>query len=224
MVLATAALLLVACGGNQNTNKEVKEDVAEVAELVKILPDDFDAKAGEYVGKEVQVVGTIVHVCAHGGKRMFVFGEDSDLRVKITADDEMAAFNTEWEGSEVAVVGVVDEFRIDEEYLATWQAEIEEKIATGDMEHSDEDEGLHTGEDGHEQATPEDELAQIDGLRNEIAESGTDHLSYYSISCKSFEVMEFDGDSEDHEHSEGEATENHEHSEGDGHDHDGHNH
>ncbi len=216
MVLAVAALVLVACGENQNANSEKKADaerVAEVVEMAKISPDDFDSLAVNYVGKEIEVKGTIVHVCSHGGKRMFIFGEDSDKRVKITAGDDMAAFNTEWEGNDVAVVGVVDEFRIDEEYLATWQAEIEEKVASGDTEHSDEDEGLHTGEDGHEQATPEDELAQIDELRAEVAASGSDHLSYFSLVCKSFEVMEGGEDNDDHD--------GHDH---DGHDHDGHDH
>lgn len=201
MVLAAAALVLAACGGNQNSTKGNEADNADATKMAVISPDDFDSLAVNYVGKEVQVEGTIVHVCAHGGKRMFVFGEDSDKRVKITAGDDMAAFNTEWEGSDVTVVGVVEEFRIDEEYLATWQAEVEEKIASGDMGHSDEDEGLHTGEDGHQEQTPEDELISIDELRAEIAESGTDHLSYYSLVCVSFEVNEgtADVDAEDHE-------------------------
>lgn len=215
MVLAAAALVLAACGGNQSTNKS-EADATDSTAVVNILPDDFDSLAVNYVGKEVQVEGTIVHVCAHGGKRMFVFGEDSDKRVKITAGEDMAAFNTEWEGNDVAVIGVVEEFRIDEEYLAKWQAEVEEKIAAGDMEHSDEDEGLHTGEDGHQEQTAEDELASIDELRAEIAESGTDHLSYYSLVCKSFEVKDMAGDDEAEVMDEHEG---HDHDAEDGHDH-----
>jgi hypothetical protein len=139
---------------------------------------------------------------------MFVFGVDADKRVKVTAGEDMAAFNTEWEGSDVAVVGVVEEFRIDEEYLAKWQAEIEEKIAAGDAEHNDEAEGLHTGEDGHQTQTPEDELASIDELRAEIAQSGSDHLSYYSIVCKSFEVKDMAEDEVSEEAETDEESEN----------------
>ena len=212
MVLAVAAFVLAACGGNQNANTDKKSDAdqtPEVVELAKISPDEFDDVAENHVGENIEITGTIVHVCAHGGKRMFIFGDDSDKRVKITAGESMAAFNTEWEGSDVKVIGMVEEFRVDEAYLTKWQTEVEEKIASGDTEHSDEDEGLHTGEDGHQEATPEDDLAQIEDLRNQIAESGDDHLSYFSLVCESFEVMEgtadkdqgHDHDHADHDHS-----------------------
>ncbi|MEA3445509.1 MAG: hypothetical protein U9R19_12385 [Bacteroidota bacterium] len=197
MVFAVAAVVLISCGGNQKANDDKNADdqqQEQVAELVDILPAEFSDVAGDYVDKEIQVAGTIVHVCEHGGKRMFVVSEGSERRVKITAGEDMAAFNTEWEGSDVVVIGTVEEFRIDEEYLAERQAEIEEKIAAGDLEHDDEDDALHTGEEGHQEHTPEDELAQLDELRIEIAESGSDHLSFYSIICKSFEVKEIVAD------------------------------
>ncbi len=209
MTLAIVAIVLVSCGGNQQTDgdKKADENVKEAEKLAMINPDEFDVVAEKYVGKEIQMEGTIVHVCQHGGKRMFIFGEDSDNRVKITTGEGMAAFNTEWEGSDVVVIGLVDEFRVDEEYLQSWQNEIEEKIASGDTEHREEDEGLHTGEDGHQEYTPEDELGQIEDLRNEIAESGTDHLSYYSIICKSYEVKEIaTDDTEDEESEEAEGS------------------
>ena len=38
----------------------------------------------------------------------------------------MAAFNTELEGESLAVIGTVDELRIDEEYLREWEEEIKD--------------------------------------------------------------------------------------------------
>ena len=187
--VAIVSMFIISCGNNQNSNADKASDQT-ADQIVMLTPDSFDETAGEYVGKTVSIEGTVVHVCKHGGKRMFVFGEDADYRVKITTGEDMAAFNTEWEGSTVLIEGIVEEMRIDEEYLAGWEAEIQAKIASGDVEHDDEVKGVHDGSEGHETATPEDELASIEEYRNEIAESGTDHLSYYSIACTKYEVLE----------------------------------
>ncbi len=177
------AIGLVACGtSTQKQENKNQEEVVLEANPVTVIVEDFDSVAGDLVGQEIEMTGTIVHVCQHGGKRMFIINEDPDMRVKITTNEDMAAFNTDLEGSDVVVRGIVEELRIDEDYLQNWESELQAE-AGGDSEHK-----IHTGEEGHEhhEGDANHELEQINNLRQEIADSGTDHLSYYSVVCTEY--------------------------------------
>lgn len=72
-----------------------------------ITPEKFQDFAAENVGKEVEIKGMVIHVCKHGGKKMFLIGEDPDFRVKIDASDKVSVFNPELEGSTVDVKGII---------------------------------------------------------------------------------------------------------------------
>jgi hypothetical protein len=220
-LFAIVAVLFAACGNQPQKNADATQDTAqeEVAELIKLAPSDFEAKAEELVGKHVNMEGTVVHVCSHGGKRMFIVDETSDARIKIEIEDESddAAFQTELQGAVVSVEGIVSELRIDEAYLAEWVAEIEAAIAEGaEEEHQDHEKGVHLGEEGHENSTQNEDLDRVASLREQIAESGSDHISFFSLTYVSHDILE-----EAPEMEEGEEEEGHDH---DGHDHAGHDH
>ncbi len=78
------------------------------AEKVSIKPDNFQDVAADLVGKEIEIQGMVVHVCKHGGKKMFLIGENPDMRVKITASEKVSVFDPELEGSIVWVQGIVE--------------------------------------------------------------------------------------------------------------------
>jgi hypothetical protein len=46
---------------------------------------------------------------------MFITADDPDVRIKITTGEEMAAFDTELEGSYVKVRGIVEEMMVEVE-------------------------------------------------------------------------------------------------------------
>ncbi|MBW6459274.1 MAG: hypothetical protein K0B08_01765 [Bacteroidales bacterium] len=71
-------------------------------------PETFQENAENMVGKEVDVKGMVIHVCKHGGKKMFLIGEDPDIRIKITTSDKVSSFNMDLEGSIVSVKGIVE--------------------------------------------------------------------------------------------------------------------
>jgi hypothetical protein len=77
-------------------------------EIAVIKPSDFPDQAEQYMGQKIQIEGMVVHVCKHGGKKMFIVGDDPDVRVKIDASDEVSVFKTELEGSTVMVQGIVE--------------------------------------------------------------------------------------------------------------------
>ena len=186
-ILVALAIVFTACN---NTSADQNQE--ESLEIITITCEDFSTSPDDYVGQEILIEGTAVHICKHGGQRMFIIGEDPDERIKITCGEEMEAFDVEMEGSDVAIIGVVDELRIDEAYLSTWENELladnpdsEMKIHGGEEGHEHGEEG-EEGEDDHE-ADIEGELEQINDLRAELKESGKDHLSFYSIIATEFE-------------------------------------
>lgn len=177
MLKKTAIGILAACAIIACTSQATKE-AATVLSL-----SELTAQTGDFVGKTVQITGTVDHVCKHGGKRMYIAGETPEHRIKITTGEAVEAFDVALEGQEVEVVGIVEELRVDEAYLNDWEAK-----ATGTDEHS------HEGEDeDHSHAEVEhhhqDTLDQINGLREQLAESEKEYISFFSVKCESFKQM-----------------------------------
>jgi hypothetical protein len=144
----------------------------------------FDSLAPQYVNKEITILGTIDHVCKHGGKRMFLVGENPAVRVKINATDDNTSFKPEWEGSDVLIKGVVEELRIDAAYLDQWESEV---LAETQGEAASK---VHMGEPGHEntEGTVSGDIERINEFRQQIKDSGTDHVSFYSVNCITYEI------------------------------------
>jgi len=193
--LIILAMVGVACQNNtQKTEGANNESIAAVVDEVAVVNlADFDSLAGNYVGKKIQLEGTMDHVCKHGGQRAFIVNPESESRVKLTPDETLAAFNTDMEGNHVVVVGVVEEQRIDEAYIMEWEQEIKSGIVAAD----DKGEGSHLGgnmEKGGEGADISEEMEKVNNLRQMLKDSGKDHLSFYSVMCSS--LQEIDNPSE----------------------------
>ena len=176
-VLAALAIVFAACNSTSTDQNQ-----ADTKEIATITCEEFSANPDVYVSQEVSIEGTAVHICKHGGKKMFIVGEDPDERIKITTGEEIAVFDVEMEGSNVAIIGVVDELRVDEAYLTNWENEVMADNPESEMK-------IHSGEEGHEDHEDNQlaELEQINDLRAELKESGKDHLSFYSIIATEYE-------------------------------------
>jgi hypothetical protein len=97
VLFALLATLVVAC-----SNNGAKEQAA-----VQLSVEKVTAEAKDFVDKNVAVSGTVVHVCRHGGKKMFIIGEDPEKRFKVTANAQVGSFDVALEGSNVTVEGFV---------------------------------------------------------------------------------------------------------------------
>ncbi len=168
ILFALAFLLLASCKNNVETNSS--QEAQKASEIATIQIGDFESSAEQYVGEEIFILGTVDHVCKHGGKRLHLVDANSDASVKIEAGDVIDKFNREIEGSDLKIKGIVTEFRIDEDYLVSRELEIKQNHEEMD-EHSQE------------------EMDNLDALRLELEESGKDHLSYFSIDCLEYEVL-----------------------------------
>lgn len=165
-------LFFVACNKN-----EVKED-----ELLKITVEDFFEKATELADKKVEVTGTIVHTCSHGGKRAHIIGSDPDKKLKLEITGNTPKFDKAMEGNDVIAEGFVRLLIIDEDYLNKWEAEIK---AEGES-----DKNLHEGhsEDSEGMTEQEENLVKIANYRKQLEESGKSKLEFFSIDCTKHQI------------------------------------
>jgi len=189
VTLIVFVFLFSACENTVKKESTSEEEVVLVEEITPVSISNFEVKAEELVGKQIMLSGTVDHVCTHGGQKMFVIETGSEGRIKITPDENIAAFNTELEGQNIKVVGIIEEQRIDEDYLKEWEEEILADVDMGD----DKGEGKHLGgnmEKGGSEADKSEELEKVNNLRSKIAESGKDHLSFFSVLCTDYEVVE----------------------------------
>lgn len=175
--------VLTACGGGAVDEVVVEEPIAEapaqpqVVELAALLENTAD-----YAGSVISVSGTVNHVCKHGGKKLFIMGDDPEGRFKITAGESVGAFEVELEGSTITVTGVVEEEIINEATICALEG-------GGSAEETEEP----AHEEGAEETTEEHHAGEGDQaahLRQMLTESGEDELSFYSLDCSSFEIVE----------------------------------
>jgi hypothetical protein len=124
---------------------------------------------------------------------MFIIDEATDGRVKIVTGENMTSFNTEMEGSEIKILGTVDELVINEEYLTNWENELtvedEKSKGIGDGTGKGEHKGGSHG-DKADQGEHVKELGKIKQYREKIKNSDNDQFSFYSIVCEKFKVKE----------------------------------
>ncbi len=156
---------------------KVKTDSLSVTEITE--------NAENLIEKEVSIIGTVDHVCKHGGKKLFIFDEnDPKKRFKITAGKEVGAFKMELEGSDILVKGVIKETRVDEAYLDNWEAKImaeKHEVAHEGHSHNEGEEEEH-----HKQEEIDAALKKIKNFRDKIAKSKKGYLSFFSMECNSF--------------------------------------
>ncbi len=178
------AVLAISC--TQKTARVNNEKTGQPEQTI-LTVYDFDSLAPQYVSKEIIIRGVVDHVCRETGKRMFLVQGDSNLRVKVTTGDKIPSFDVALEGSEVMVKGTVEELMVDEAYLSQWEDEINQQLS---KEQKDVQQGQHKGlGEKADQGTHEDPFAMIRQYRERIAQSGTDHISFYSVACNEFQEI-----------------------------------
>lgn len=105
--LITLAVLFISCKSETKEIGGVNE--TKTIEIPMLAIGEFDAKAGEFVNKEIQINGIVDHVCKHGGKKILMVTDDGDVHV--TSDER---FDEDLKGNEISLIGIVVEERIDE--------------------------------------------------------------------------------------------------------------
>ncbi len=166
-----AGLVITSCG---QTEKKAETATNGLKETVSI--DSLIKNPEAYVGKEIVVKGSVFHTCTETGKRMFVYGTNSDSTIKVVASDSVKTFDKSLEGNDVLIKGVVEEQRIDPAFIAKMEMEAKENEAKSvDKKEKVAGNGhIHEGETTMKQAA---------ALKARLKESGKDYLSFYSLSA-----------------------------------------
>lgn len=181
---------LAACGntGQQNEENGTTDSTAVNEEVTMVTVTEFLATPEKWANEKIKLVGTVSHTCKHSGKKMFIFDDNSEKTVKINAGGEVTMFDVAWEGSDVEVIGkVVEDARIDEQYLNEWEEEINQAIEDGEIEvctaENEATEGQLTEEGETTEEAEDDPFAPIKKYRKQLAESGKPYISYYAVEC-----------------------------------------
>jgi len=102
---AILAVIISSCGNSGNKNVTSKAEGPEIG--VKVEFASLVANPDTYVGKNIVVEGKVVHVCTVSGKKLFIVGDDPDVRLFISAGENMPKFPMELLGSQVVVEGTI---------------------------------------------------------------------------------------------------------------------
>ncbi len=188
------SLVAVYCGGGETAKENAAETIETALAPVAISIDTFEAEAGNLVDKLVTFEGTVSHVCRHGGKRMFLLGENPDNNLKVLAGGDITAFDVALEGSDVTVNGYVRESRVDEAYLDELEKKTLENIKKAREKKKEEQAAAGHHEGQTDEATHniehKDPLKNIKDMKEELKNNPKGYLSFYSIECETFKVKE----------------------------------
>lgn len=101
--IALTVILLSSCGST--CNKEASSKAGLTNEGTKVEFSSLIENPDQYIGKDIIVEGKVVHVCTHSGKKLFIVGENPDVRLFISAGENMPKFSMDLLGNEVEVEG-----------------------------------------------------------------------------------------------------------------------
>jgi hypothetical protein len=103
LALCFAAAVISSCGNTGTKETSAKTETKAAAEKVEFA--SLIANPDNYLGKNIVVEGKVVHVCMETGKKLFIVGENPDVRLYIQAGEDMPKFPMELMGSTVVVEG-----------------------------------------------------------------------------------------------------------------------
>lgn len=98
-ILTLAAIVAFIFGCNTEKGKVDSTDVKKV-EIATI-----EASASELENQTVQVTGMVLHVCKHGGQKMFLTNDSTETSLLVRVGPSIPEFDVALEGSNVEVTG-----------------------------------------------------------------------------------------------------------------------
>lgn len=184
-LLLGMTLGLASCGDDSNKSKE--QASAEEMTPAALEVDQVLADPDSLVGDTIEIEGICTHICKHGGGKIFLMGSDDTKTLRIEAGESIGSFPQETVNSIVRVTGVLVEDRIDEDYLAQWEAQIADQAKEAQGEG-----GCAADMKANAEAATNSVLERIANFRSRIAErtekEGKPYVSLYHIEGLSYEI------------------------------------
>lgn len=185
-LLLGMTLGLASCGGDSNKSKA--QTSAEEATPATLEVDQVLADPDSLVGDTIKVEGVCAHICKHGGGKIFLMGSDDTKTLRVEAGESIGSFPQETVNSIVRVTGVLVEDRIDEDYLAQWEAQIADQAKEAQGEG-----GCAADMKANAEAEANTVRERIANFRSRIAEraerEGKAYVSLYHMEGLSYEIL-----------------------------------
>lgn len=138
--------------------------VMEISDFMKIAIDSLE--------KEVNIKGTVNHVCSHSGQRCFIVDPTGEQSVRVEAKGEINSFNKELVGMDITVTGTVRERRLSNRYIDERESKVKEEDA----------------EEGGEHCSAE--LQNIQAMRDWMKENNKDYYSIIYLDGTKYEIIQ----------------------------------
>ena len=185
-LLLGMTLGLASCGDDSNKSKE--QASAEEVTTAALEVDQVLADPDSLVGDTIEIEGICTHICKHGGGKIFLMGSDDTKTLRIEAGEPIGSFSQETVNSIVRVTGVLVEDRIDEDYLAQWEAQIADQAKEAQGEG-----GCAADMKANAEAEANTVRERIANFRTRIAErterEGKAYVSLYHMEGLSYEIL-----------------------------------
>lgn len=185
-LLLGMTLGLASCGGDSNKSKA--QTSTEVVNPAALEVDQVLADPDSLVGDTIKVEGVCAHICKHGGGKIFLMGSDDTKTLRVEAGESIGSFPQETVNSIVRVTGVLVEDRIDEDYLAQWEAQIADQAKEAQGEG-----GCAADMKANAEAEANTVRERIANFRSRIAErtekEGKAYVSLYHMEGLSYEIL-----------------------------------
>ena len=97
--------ILISCGNTGKKEVSAKTSQAETGVNVEFA--SLIENPDNYVGKNIIIEGKVVHVCTESGKKLFIVGENPDVRLYVAAGENISRFPMELLGNNIAVEGTI---------------------------------------------------------------------------------------------------------------------
>lgn len=189
-MVAILVALTTSCSNKSAKQTAEAETVAEATPVVWGI-DEVLVNADSLNGQQVTVEGVCTHVCQHGGKKIFLMGNDDHTTLRCEANEEIGKFNPDAVNNMVQVSGVLVEDRIDEAYLVAWEERLKADAEENHGENKEagcETEKKNRGESAAAN-TPEKRIASFrERIAKRQAEEGKNYLSFYHLNANQYEV------------------------------------
>lgn len=188
LLLIALASVMAFSSCNSNKKTETENETETIQTIVTV--DELLANAEQEIDNVVLLEGVCTHICSHGGKKLFLMGDDDSKTIRVEASDDIGAFKPESVNSIVKVKGTLKEERIDEAYLTQWEARLAEGVVD---EHGEDGEGCETELKAQGQEDLDSETARIKDFREKIAvrneTEGKNYLSFYYVEAIEYTIL-----------------------------------
>ena len=183
LIALLSIMTFTSCSGNKKTGETTTEQAP-------VTVDQLLANTEQEIDNIVLVEGFCTHICSHGGKKMFLMGDDDSKTIRVESNDAIGSFKAECVNSMIQVKGTIKEERIDEAYLTQWEA----RITDGTVEeHGEDGEGCETELKAQGQENVNSEAGRIKDFREKIAKrnetEGKNYLSFYFIEAEEYTIL-----------------------------------